>query len=84
MKTGSIIEKLKMIFSEDTSPKKDTTKKPAQRETYVFLTPRGKKFHYNPYCSSLSHTKPVKMDLSKAKKAGYSACDKCCYDYLKD
>jgi len=51
---------------------------------YVFITVKGKKFHYTPTCSSLHSANTVKMDLSKAKKAGYTACDKCCYSYLHD
>lgn len=65
-------------------PSKATTSAPApqQKEPYVFITVKGKKFHYDPNCSSLHSAKTVKMDLSKARKAGYTACDKCCYGYL--
>lgn len=58
--------------------------KKQQTELYVFITVKGKKFHYTPNCSGLHSAKPVKMDISKAKKAGYTACDKCCYAYLHE
>ncbi len=54
------------------------------REPYVFVTVHGKKFHYDRLCPGLRNSQEVKMDLSKAKKAGYTACDKCCYDYLHE
>ena len=68
-------------------PQKSATPSPQkkpQTEPYVFITVKGKKFHYDPNCSSLHGAKTYKMDLSKAKKASYKACDKCCYSYLHD
>jgi hypothetical protein len=62
--------------------------RPAQAEPYVFITVSGKKFHYDADCPSLQNAwaqnKVIKMDLSKAKKSGRTACDKCCWDYLHD
>ena len=62
--------------------------KPAQTGTYVFITAQGKKFHYDADCPALqsawSANKVIKMDLSKAKKSGRTACNKCCWDYLHD
>lgn len=83
MQKTSIFDRIKAFFR----PKSTTTKntpKTAPREMYVFITVKGKKFHYTPTCSSLHSAKTVRMDLSKAKKAGYTACDKCCYSYLHD
>lgn len=54
------------------------------REPYVFVTVKGKKFHYDRLCPGLRNSQEVKMDLSKARKAGYTACDKCCWDYLHE
>lgn len=77
------------IFKSKT-PKSEASKttthntKATSTEPYVFVTLKGKKFHYTPDCASLRNAKTFKMDLSKAKKAGYSACDKCCYSYLHD
>lgn len=65
-----------------TKPVANTSKAAAQHEPYVFVTTKGKHFHYEPNCGGIQNA--IKMDLSKAKEAGYTACDKCCYDYLKD
>lgn len=53
-------------------------------EPYVYVTLRGKKFHYDLLCPGIRNSKEFKMSLSKARKAGYKACDKCCYSYLHD
>ena len=60
---------------------KGTTKK---TEPYVYVTLRGKKFHYDILCPGVRNSKELKMPLSRARKAGYKACDKCCYSYLHD
>lgn len=57
------------------------TAKVKPREPYVFVTVHGKKFHYDRLCPGLRNANEIKMDLSKARKAGYTACDKCCRDY---
>lgn len=63
--------------------KKTQTKAPAaKQEPYVYVTAGGKKFHYDRLCPGIRNAKEIKMDLSKARKAGYTACDKCCWDYL--
>lgn len=85
MKKLSIFEWLKnAIFGTPTKAPTRSTKAPAKRETYVFVTVRGKKFHYDPCCSSLLNAKNIKMNISKARAAGYTACDKCCYNYLHE
>lgn len=58
--------------------------RPAQTEPFVYVTTGGKKFHYSRLCPGIRNAKEVKMPLSKARKAGYTACDKCCYSYLHD
>lgn len=77
----SLFEKLKKTT---TQPQKSAPTKPAQTEPFVYVTTGGKKFHYSRLCPGLRHSKEVKMPLSKARKAGYTACDKCCYSYLHD
>lgn len=57
---------------------------PKKAEPYVYVTTRGKKFHYDILCPGIRNSKEIKMALSKARKAGYTACDKCCYSYLHD
>lgn len=57
---------------------------PKQSEPYVFVTVKGKKYHWDRLCPCLRNSQEVKMDLSKARKAGYTACDKCCHDYLHE
>lgn len=91
MKIASIFEWLKKIVAELSSsdaqkPAKSTPAKrtPEKKEPYVYVTVKGKKFHYDILCPGLRNSNAVKMDLSKARKAGYTACDKCCYNYLRD
>lgn len=54
--------------------------RPRPSEPYVFVTTRGRKYHWDRLCPSLLNAKEIKMDISKARKAGYTACDKCCSD----
>lgn len=51
---------------------------PKQQEPYVFVTVKGKKYHWDRLCPCLRNANEIKMDISKARKAGYTACDKCC------
>ncbi len=81
----NFLEKLKnMLFGKPEQKPAKPASKPVQRETYVFVTLKGKKFHYDPCCPSILNAKSFKMDLSKAKASGRKACDKCCYKYLHD
>jgi hypothetical protein len=98
MKKPTFIERLKAsIFGRRATPttaKKPTAQTPAKQaapakhEPYVFITKSGKKFHWDTDCPSLTEAwargKVIKMDLSKAKAAGRTACNKCCFDYLHD
>ena len=79
-----IIEKLKNLLFGEPAPKKKNPAKPAQQETYVYVTLHGKKFHYDLLCPSTINVKTYKMALSKARASGRKACDKCCYKYLHD
>ena len=58
----------------------------AASEPYVYVTAHGKRFHWDPACPAIlqafNEGKAVRMALSKARAAGYTACDRCCYDYL--
>lgn len=86
----SIFEELKekaaelLGFKSGASTPGAPTKSTQQQEpyVYVYVTTKGKKFHYDLLCPGIRNSKEVKMSLSKARKAGYSACDKCCFDYL--
>ena len=85
----SLFEKLKekantLLGAKPAQTQKNAPTKPAQTEPFVYVTTGGKKFHYSRLCPGLRHSKEVKMSLSKARKAGYTACDKCCYSYLHD
>lgn len=83
MKKSAIFDTILGIFKPKTAKTKTTKTKPqAISEPYMFVTLKGKKFHYDPNCPGLRNAKTVRMGLSKAKKAGYTACDKCCFDYL--
>lgn len=85
MKKRSFFEMMKALIQGKTKkPTVPTPQKKQPAETYVFVTLKGKKFHYSPNCTGLHSAKPIKMDISKAKKAGYTACDKCCYAYLHE
>lgn len=78
-----LADALKEPEQPSTTPAQPTAKvKP--RVPYVFVTVKGKKFHYDLLCPGLRNSQEIKMDLSKARKAGYTACDKCCYDYLHE
>lgn len=55
---------------------KTTKEKPVEQvpKTYVFVTPSGKKFHYNPSCPG---EKCYRIPLDTAKKKGYTECKRC-------
>ena len=80
MKKPSFFERLAAFLKGN--PASTAQSAPAKKEPYVYVTVKGKKFHYDILCPGLRNSKEIKMDLSKARKAGYTACDKCCYDYL--
>lgn len=86
MKKASIFEWGKKILAwlQSGDTEKPTKSTPEKKESYVYVTVKGKKFHYDILCPGLRNSDAVKMDLSKARKAGYTACDKCCYNYLRD
>ncbi len=70
--------------AEPTTQKTTAPKQPTPKEPFVYVTLKGKKFHYDLACPGIRNSKEVKMALSKARKAGYTACDKCCYSYLHE
>lgn len=80
MKKVSFFEWLRTLLGA--KPSGPTKSAPAKNEPYVYVTTRGKKFHYDILCPGIRNSKEIKMPLSKARKAGYTACDKCCWDYL--
>jgi hypothetical protein len=80
----SIFEKLKKLLGIKTPAQPKATQTPTKQETYVYITLKGKKFHYDRLCPGIRNSKEIKMELSKARKAGYKACDKCCYSYLHE
>lgn len=79
----SIIRKTRKSTQISADPQ-PTEQKELKSEPYVYITTKGKKFHYTRLCPTLRNAKEIRMDLSKARKAGYTACDKCCYDYLHE
>jgi hypothetical protein len=60
-----------------------TRAKPKPAEPYVFVTAKGKRYHWDRLCPCLRNAQEIKMDLSKARKAGYTPCDKCVPDYMR-
>lgn len=60
----------------------------APREVSVYVTARGKKYHFDPCCPSIlaafNSGKAVKMGISKAVAGGYKPCDKCCSSDFTD
>lgn len=86
MKKASIFEWIKNAVAGllSTGTKKPAKSTPEKKKIYVYVTTKGKKFHYDILCPGIRNSKEIKMELSKARKAGYTACDKCCYDYLHD
>lgn len=84
MGKASIFEKIKKLLGIKTPAQPKATQAPTKQETYVYVTLKGKKFHYDLLCPGIRNSKEIKMSLSKARKAGYKACDKCCYSYLHE
>ena len=74
----------KLEPTKKTAPTNKRSTAPTQKEPYVYVTANGKKFHYSLACPGIRNSKEYKMPLSKARKAGYTACDKCCYSYLHE
>ena len=44
---------------------------------YVFISPRGNKYHYNRSCAVLENC--IKFDIEEAQAKGYTECSKCHY-----
>lgn len=81
--TQSIINAVKSAKVKTAPPSSPPTPScPTKKEPYVYVTLKGKKYHYDLLCPGILNAKEIKMDLSKARAAGYKACDKCCFDYL--
>lgn len=72
------------LLRKKTPAAPNETASPAEKDTYVYVTLKGKKFHYDLLCPAILNSKEIKMDLSKARRAGYTACDKCCFEYLHE
>jgi hypothetical protein len=73
-----------LAWLQSAGTKKPAKSTPEKKEIYVYVTTKGKKFHYDILCPGIRNSKEIKMELSKARKAGYTACDKCCYSYLHE
>lgn len=72
------------LLGEGNKTPTPTKRETAKQEPFVYVALKGKKFHYSVLCPGLRNSKEIKMALSKARKAGYTACDKCCYKYLHE
>ncbi len=47
------------------------------QEQYVYVTPKGKKYHYRD-CSTLARSKRViSLTIQEAKERGYTSCKVC-------
>lgn len=77
-------KKLTDLAAAEPEQPKSAPKQQTPKEPFVYVTLKGKKFHYDLACPGIRNSKEVKMPLSKARKAGYTACDKCCYSYLHE
>ncbi len=40
----------------------------------VYITPTGKRYHFDPYCAGRAHTE---VDLDEAKERGLTPCKRC-------
>ena len=74
------------LMATNTTPNTQTPtpKKRKPSEPYVFVTAKGKRYHWDRLCPCLRNAQEIKMDLSKARKAGYTPCDKCVPDYIRE
>ena len=89
MKTSPFLRRIMdALTGKPATPAPAKPRKPAQTEPYVYVTKTGKKFHYDQDCPALSSAwsrdQVIKMGLSKARAAGRTACDKCCFGYLHE
>lgn len=57
------------------TPKNKTTSATIVPDIYVWITPNGKKFHYNKTCCNVSARR---ITINEARKLGRTACEKCC------
>lgn len=68
------------LLGSSTPEPKPAAPRPA--ELQVYLTVKGRRYHFDPCCphimGSFNSGKVVEMALSKAEAAGYTPCDKCC------
>lgn len=75
---GAVLVVLDMKFPD----KNDSGSDRKKSKVYVFVTKTGKKYHSSPSCSALNGG-GYRMEINKARKGGYTPCEKCQYDYLK-
>ena len=61
-------------------PSKTSTSNSDSSKKYVFITPTGKKYHYDPSCAGVENC--IRMELNEAKSKGYTECSRCQYIYL--
>lgn len=69
--------KVNSTFSKD---KASMNQNSDYSKKYVFVTPTGKKYHYDPSCAGVENC--IRMELSEAKSKGYTECSRCQYTYL--
>lgn len=72
------------LMAANTTDTQTPAATPKPSEPYVYVTAKGKRYHWDRLCPGLRNSQEIKMDLSKARKAGYTPCDKCFPDYMRD
>jgi hypothetical protein len=82
---ATLKEWLKKLVASLTATSTTTTPAtPKPSEPYVYVTAKGKRYHWDRLCPGLRNSQEIKLDLSKARKAGYTPCDKCFPDYMRE
>lgn len=56
---------------------KDQNQNILSKETMVWLSATGEKYHNKPDCGNMNPDKARQVTLSEAKSSGYDACSKC-------
>jgi hypothetical protein len=63
-----------VVKSTKRKKKKIDTKK---SEPMVYISPNGKKYHFDPMCFTHDDENCIEIELETAIKTGYTPCSKC-------